>query len=107
MIIVKVTYTVKHDFVQKNLENIKFFMDEFKIMDSNLFHYTSYLCGNGKTFVHLSHYRNEEIQKQLLQTPSFLSFQKQRDDSGLESSPHIDVMQIAASSQDFFNNQNL
>lgn len=103
MISVKVTYTVQPDFVQKNQENINLFMVDFKKMNTNEFRYVSYVCGDGKTFVHLSHYKNEDIQKKLLQVPSFLSFQKQRDDSGLENLPHIEIMQVVASSVDFFN----
>src|SRR5699024_2102553 len=103
MIIVKVTYTVKPDLVQKNQENINLFMVDFKKLNTNDFQYVSYLCEDGKTFVHLSHYKNKEIQKHMLQVPSFLSFQKQRDDSGLEGSPHIEVMQIVASSQGLLN----
>ena len=103
MITVKVTYTVKPEFVQKNQENINLFMDDFRSLNSTDFQYASYLCGDGKTFVHLSHYKNEDIQKNLLQVPSFLSFQKQRDDSGLEVSPQIEWMQLVASSQDLIN----
>lgn len=102
MIIVKVTYTVQPDFVQKNQENIHLFMADFKKMNTEEFSYVSYLCGDGKTFVHLSHYQNEEIQKQLLQTPSFLSFQKQRDESGLENEPQIEVMKVVDSSHNIF-----
>ncbi|MGM8363804.1 hypothetical protein ACSV4D_17970 [Flavobacterium sp. ARAG 55.4] len=103
MIIVKVTYTVKPEFVQKNQENINLFMVDFKKINTNEFRYVSYICGDGKTFVHLSHYKNEDIQKRLLQVPSFLSFQKQRDDSGLEYLPEIEVMEVVASSHDIFN----
>lgn len=103
MITVKVTYTVKPEFVNKNQENINRFMDDFKKMDTGDFRYMSYVCGDGKTFVHISHYKNKEIQKQLLQVPSFLSFQKQRDDSGLEGSPEIEVMKLVASSEELFN----
>src|SRR3546814_4191727 len=99
MITVKVTYTVKSDFVQQNQENIQLFMVDFKKMNSNEFRYVSYLCSDGKTFVHLSHYKNEEIQKSVLQTSSFLAFQKQRDESGLEGSPEIQVMTIVESVQ--------
>ena len=100
MITVKVTYTVKPEFVNKNQENIDLFMADFKKMNTDDFRYASYLCGDGKTFVHISHYKNEEIQKQLLQVPSFLSFQKQRDDSGLEGLPEIEAMKLVASSQE-------
>ncbi|UII31940.1 hypothetical protein LVD17_26995 [Fulvivirga ulvae] len=103
MITVKVTYTVKAEFVNKNQENINRFMVDFKKMNTRDFRYMSYICGDGKTFVHISHYKNEEIQKQLLQVPSFLSFQKQRDDSGLEGSPEIEVMKLVACSEELFN----
>ena len=102
MIIVKVTYTVKPGFVQHNQENINTFMSDFKNMDNKNFRYTTYLCADGKTFVHLSHYQNKEIQKQLLAVPSFVSFQKQRDDSGLENQSQIEMMHMVASSQDIF-----
>ncbi len=103
MKIAKVTYTVKAEFVQKNQENINLFMADFKKMNSTDFRYTAYLCADDKTFVHLSHYQNDEIQKQLLAVPSFKSFQKQRDDSGLEVSPKIEMMQLIDTSFNIFN----
>lgn len=102
MIIVKVSYTVKKDFVQQNKANIDRFIADFKKMNNNDFQYTAYLCGDGQSFVHLSHYQNEEIQKQLLETPSFLAFQKQRDESGLETTPQIEVMNLVASAHGIF-----
>ncbi|SFF00854.1 hypothetical protein SAMN05518672_11427 [Chitinophaga sp. CF118] len=105
MITVKVTYTVKSAFISQNQENINLFMDEFRKIGSKDFRYTVYLCEDGKTFVHLSHYQNEEIQKYLLNVPSFKLFQKQRDESGLEGAPQIDVMKMAASSNDIFSQQ--
>ena len=102
MIIVKVTYTVNPEFVQKNQENIRHFMNDFKQLDSIEFRYDAYLCNDGKTFVHLSHYQNEKIQKTLLEVPSFKSFQEQRDVSGLEVSPQIDIMKAVGSSHDIF-----
>jgi hypothetical protein len=102
MIIVKVTYTVKPEFVQKNLENIELFMVDFKAMNTSEFRYVSYLCADGRTFVHLSHYENPEIQQRLLETPSFLSFQQQRDNSGLERSPQIDIMHVVETSHPIF-----
>jgi hypothetical protein len=100
MIIVKVTYTVKSSFTEKNKENIQLFMDDFKRLNDGTFRYNAYVYGDGKTFVHLSHYDNENIQNKLLATPSFVSFQKQRDESGLEGSPQIEVLRLVASSHD-------
>lgn len=57
MIIVKITYTVKQEFVAQNQYNIHAFMKDFKEMDNTGFWYIVYLCDDGKTFVHLSHYK--------------------------------------------------
>lgn len=104
MITVKVTYIVKPEFVKKNQENIKLFMIDFKKMNLNNFHYAAYLCEDGRTFVHISHFQNEEIQKQVLQVPSFLAFQKHRDESGLDNSHQLEVIQVVASTSDFIKN---
>lgn len=104
MIIAKVTYTVKPDFVNKNKESIKSFMEDFQKLNTNDFRYTIYSCEDGKTFVHLSHYKNEGIQKQLLEVPSFLSFQKQRDESTLEFVPTIETIRLVSSSINIFDN---
>lgn len=102
MIVVKVTYTVKPAFVLQNQVNINLFMKDFQQLNNNDFRYTAYLCNDGKTFVHLSHYKNEEIQKTLLNIENFKSFQQQRDESGLEATPEIEVMKLIASSHDLF-----
>lgn len=102
MIIVKVTYTVKPNFVNKNKENIQLFMEDFQKLNTNDFLYTIYSCEDGKTFVHLSHYKNEGIQKQLLEVPSFISFQKQRDESKLELVPTIETMCLVSASMNIF-----
>lgn len=44
MIIVKVTYTVKPNFVNKNKENIQLFMEDFQKLNTNDFRYTIYSC---------------------------------------------------------------
>ena len=96
MIFVKVTYTVKNEFIQQNQENINLFMTDFKKLNSDEFRYNVFLGNDGKTFIHLSMYQNEAIQKRLLDVPSFKSFQKQRDESGLEVQPQIEVMKPVA-----------
>jgi quinol monooxygenase YgiN len=102
MIAVKVTYTVKPEFVAQNKLNINTFMADFRKMNNNDFRYNAYMSNDGVTFVHISHYKNEEIQKQLLNTPSFLEFQKQRDDSGLNGTHQVDVMELAAAAHEIF-----
>jgi hypothetical protein len=93
---------VKAEFVPKNLENIKLFPKDFQKMKSVDFRYTVYLCDDGKTFLPLSSYANEEVQKRVLAVESFKSFQKQRDESGLESSHEVEEMELIGSSHDVF-----
>ena len=99
---VKVTYTVKSEFVSNNQENINSFMKDFRKLNSADFRYIVYLCDDGKTFMHLSTYANDEIQKQVLDIESFKSFQRQRDESGLEGSHKIEMLKFIAASHDDF-----
>jgi len=96
MIAVKVTYTVKPSFVAQNLRNIQTFMQDFRKM--NDFQYTVYT--NENIFTHISHYKNEDIQTAVLNTPSFKVFQQQRDDSGLIIPPVIEILTPAASAKE-------
>ena len=103
MIVVKVTYKVKLEFALKNQENICAFMKDFRNLDSADFRYSAYVCDDGKTFVHLSMYKNEDIQKKVLAVESFRAFQLQRDESGLEGPHKVEPMKFVASSFDVFN----
>ena len=102
MITVKVTYTVKPGFVQKNQENINSFMLDFKKMKHIQFRYNVYLLEDGKTFLHLSHFQNEDVQKQVLAVPSFKLFQEKRDESGIENSHKVEIMKLIDFSSDIF-----
>ncbi|WP_028981675.1 hypothetical protein [Sporocytophaga myxococcoides] len=103
MIVVKVTYAVKPEFADKNRENIALFLEDFSQLNGEDFRYNVYESEDRKTFMHLSHYRNEAIQKELLNVPSFKSFQKQRDESGLEMEPKIEVMNLVGAAHLLFN----
>jgi hypothetical protein len=97
---VKVTYTVKPEFVVKNQENINAFMQDFRQLPSAGFRYTVYLLADGRTFLHLSSYADDAIQKQVLNVESFKSFQRQRDESGLDGSHRVEELKLVASSYD-------
>ena len=100
MITVKVTYTVKPEFVEANKGNINKFLSDFKKLNPSDFRYNVYLQEDGITFLHLSTYKNEEIQKQILNIPSFKSFQEQRDKSGLDNTHKVEVLNYVGSSFD-------
>ena len=102
MITVKVTYTIKPDFVETNKQNISLFLNDFKKMSHSDFRYIVYLMEDGITFLHLSTYKNEHVQKEVLKVESFKSFQKKRDDSGIDNSHQIEVLNYVGSSFDVF-----
>ena len=95
MISVLVTYKIKSGFVTKNKANIQKFIADFKTLDSNKFQYAIFTKQDGVTFTHHSIYDNEQIQHILLNTPSFLEFQKQRD-LNLDESPKIEFLNTEA-----------
>ncbi len=98
MISVKVSYTVKPEFVEKNKQNIRLFLNDFKKMVNSSFLYNVYLEADGLTFLHVSMYENEEVQKELLNVPSFLQFQKERDESGLNNTHQLENLTFLGSS---------
>lgn len=102
MKIVKVTYTVNPAFAATNQENVKKFVNDIKALNNPAIRYISYLAGDGKTFIHIGAFANDEAQKQFLDLPSFKLFQQQRNGSGLEAPENVEIMQIVAASYDLF-----
>ncbi|RZL45355.1 MAG: hypothetical protein EOP00_17615 [Pedobacter sp.] len=98
MISVKVSYTVKPDFVKQNKQNINAFLSDFKKLSTANFLYNVYLKEDGLTFLHVSMYENEEVQNIVLQVQSFLDFQKERDESGLNDSLKLEYIELIGSS---------
>lgn len=97
MISVIVTYQVSPEFAAQNRENIQSFLKDFDQLDSTKFTYTVLTKEDGVSFVHYSQYADEEMQNQLLSVPSFKAFQKMRDDSGLNDSHRVEVLQFIGS----------
>ncbi len=93
MINVIVTYTVKPEFVSENKTNIQKFLDDFKKLDPTTFEYKVYVKEDGVTFLHSSNYINEEVQHEVLNVPSFKEFQRLRDESGLNDSHKVEILQ--------------
>ncbi|GAB0156018.1 hypothetical protein CHRYSEOSP005_12800 [Chryseobacterium sp. Alg-005] len=93
MINVVVTYTVNPEFVSENKVNIQKFLDDFEKLDQSTFEYKVYLKEDGVTFLHYSNYINEEVQHEVLNVPSFKEFQRLRDESGLNGSHKVEILQ--------------
>ncbi|UIR54864.1 hypothetical protein LZQ00_11300 [Sphingobacterium sp. SRCM116780] len=98
MITVKVTYTVKKEYVESNKKRIQAFLNAFKTLDNSQFVYSIFQLQDSDTFIHLSQYKNESIQQELLHVPSFLAFQQQRD-LHLISDPTIEFLTCIGSSK--------
>lgn len=98
MISVMVSCKVKQGFIDQNKANIANFFKDFKQLDASKFQYHVFCKQDGLTFVHHSMYQDEEIQKKLLSVPSFLEFQRQRDEYGLDGKPEIEFLDLIHSS---------
>ncbi|WP_343604523.1 hypothetical protein [Fluviicola sp.] len=97
MISVIVTYQVNPEFSEQNKANIQRFLTDFESLDHTQFKYTVLCKEDGISFVHLSNYENKEIQEQLLHVPSFKEFQRLRDESGLNDSHRVEVLEMIGS----------
>lgn len=97
MISVIVSYQVKPEFVEQNKANIQTFLADFKLLDASKFKYSVFLKEDGVSFVHYSQYADEAMQNQLLNIPSFKAFQQIRDDSGLNNSHKVEILQSVGS----------
>ena len=100
MINVIVTYKVKPAFVEENKKNIQKFLDDFKKLDTSSFQYNIYTKEDNATFVHYSTYRNEEVQTEILNVPSFKEFQRLRDESGLNGTHTVEILTYVGSSSE-------
>jgi hypothetical protein len=93
MIHVTVSYQVKPEFVSENKANIHKFLKDFKTLDTSEFEYRVFLKEDGKTFVHTSSYVDGSVQNKILNVPSFLEFQRRRDESGLNNSHQVEILE--------------
>jgi quinol monooxygenase YgiN len=101
MITVIVTYRVKPGFAAQNKKNIQQFLADFKKLQGG-FVYEVFTKDDGNVFVHFSSYKNESIQNEVLNIPSFKEFQRLRDQSGLDGSHKVDMLTYVGSTAESF-----
>lgn len=99
MINVIVTYKVNPGFVNENKSNINKFLKDFDKLDNAKFSYSVFFNKSENTFIHVSNYIDEEIQQALLNVPSFLEFQQKRDESGLDGSHKVQILEHIGSTK--------
>jgi hypothetical protein len=100
MISVIVTYTVSQGFVDQNKQHIHQFLKDFKELGPSGFQYNVYTKDDNVTFVHHSIYKDEKIQTQVLSVPSFKEFQRLRDESGLNGTHRLEILNIVGSTNE-------
>ncbi|WP_262920564.1 antibiotic biosynthesis monooxygenase [Hymenobacter sp. 5516J-16] len=98
MITVQVSYRVVPGYAEQNQRNIAAFLTDFAQLDAAAFRYSVYTKDDGVTFVHLSVYRDEATQQQVLAVPSFRQFQQERDASGLDNTHTVEILRYVGSS---------
>ena len=102
MHIVKVTYTAKADYVQKNQENIKKVMADLRELNHPGIRYGTYLGEDGRSFMHFAVFEQHEFQQVLFDLEAFKTFQQELRANGLETPPKTEVMQLVGSSYELF-----
>lgn len=102
MKIVKVQYTVKDDYVQKNKENIEKVMGDLRAMNNPNIKYSSFLLDDGKTFVHFAMYPDQETGNIVSELDSFIAFRAELKASGPEVPPKAENLSLVASAWEFF-----
>lgn len=102
MITVIVSYQIKPEFSEQNKQNIQKFLNDFKQLDPATFSYNVYTKEDNLTFIHYSTYKNEEVQNEILNIPSFKEFQILRDESGLNGTHKVEILNFVGSSREIF-----
>jgi quinol monooxygenase YgiN len=96
-----VTYRVKPGFVAQNKQNIQQFLEDFKTLKGG-FVCEVFTKADGNTFVHFSSYKNDAVQNEVLNVPSFREFQRLRDESGLDGSHNVEILTYVGSTAESF-----
>ena len=68
---VKVQYTVKEEYAETNKKNIGQVMSDLRKLNNPGIKYSSYVLNDGKTFVHLGIYSDEEAMSVATDLDSF------------------------------------
>ena len=105
MKIVKVQYTVKEGYVQRNKANIEKVMGDLRAMNNPNIKYSSFVLEDGKTFVHFAMYPDQETSDIVSGLGSFITFRTELKASLPEVPPKAENLTLVASAWEFFESQ--
>ena len=96
MKIVRVQYTTTKQYAEINKRNIQSIVKELRKIDHKGIKYNAYVLPDGKTFMHLDHFENEEAHQFLTSLESFKKFSKELWASSLEVEPKLELLEHVA-----------
>jgi len=102
MKVVRVQYTTTESYAAINKKNIAGVVEELRKINHPGIKYSAYVLEDGKTFMHFDHFANEAAHEFLQGLQSFKKFASELWNSGLEVKPTLDLLSVAASTEDFF-----
>ena len=102
MKIVRVQYTTRSEYAATNSENIRQVVAELKTINHPGIKYSTYILPDGKTFMHLDHFENEDAHLVLQSLSSFKKFADELWASQLEVEPTLEFLTLAASTEELF-----
>ena len=92
MKIVRVQYTTTAEYAAKNKENINNIVRELHELKHPVIKYSCYVLEDGKSFMHLDHFENEEAHDVLTSLTSFKKFSEELWASSLEKEPKLELL---------------
>jgi hypothetical protein len=102
MKIVRVVYTTTAKYVSRNMENIRQVVKELSELNHPGIKYSTFLMSDGKTFMHLDQFENEEAHSVLTELESFKKFSDELLASDLEAEPKLELLSLVSSTVNFF-----
>lgn len=102
MKVIRVTYRVKPEFVEKNKENIAKVMEDLRAMNNPNIKYASYQEEDGVTFMHFAQYPDEKTAAVINRLESFAKFREELKASEPITPPSATNLSLVASAYDIF-----
>jgi len=102
MKVIRVTYTVRPEYVEQNKANIAQVMMELKAENNPNTKYASYLEEDGVTFMHFAQFPDEETSQILNGLASFAKFRKELKESQPVSPPVAKNLTLVGAAFDIF-----
>ncbi len=99
---VKVQYTVQASYAETNKKNIQKVMADLQALGNPGIRYSAFVLEDGKTFVHLAMYPNEETAAIVPNLESFQSFRQQLKASQPKAPPKAQDLTLVGSAYEIF-----